>query len=300
LERMGGSASSFVFISWHSKLPLSIELTSARLGANCFRKAGEPFRKSSISAVNTGDLVLNSHIRLEVYYNIGIKDLLKYMIIFNTAQKRMSLNHQLEIMQHTILQNLEKNHGAVFFTDKSPGTKKNKFNGADLIMAIQAFLEKDHMLTKTSSTDSLFWNLKDDEDVVDEKLEEISKAMGLVTNKLHPLVIEFYENTEEPKYMNILPNSTATFLVPMLASLGRFVEKEKDNSLIVKSVLRLIGLYKKMEDVFQLESYYSQIDLIKTSRSKTIRNMTEFAFRQFWYSPHDKTLDWSYARKGLC
>jgi hypothetical protein len=242
------------------------------------------------------DRVLNAHIRLEVYYNLEIKDLLKYMIIFNTAQKRMSLNHQLEIMQHNILQNLEKSHGATFLKDSHTGSKRNQFVGAELIMAIQAFLERNHMLSKSTSTDSLFWSIKEEEDIVDEKLDEVCKAVAMITNELHPVIHRFYEDTEEPKYMNILPNSTSTFLIPMMASLGSYVEKKGDNQLITKSIRKIIDLIKAGEDVFQLESYYRELDNIQSSRSATIKNLTERAFRTFWWSKGETTLDWEYAR----
>lgn len=244
-------------------------------------------------------LVLEAPIRLEIYYNIEIKDLLKYMIIFNTAQRRMSLNHQLEIMEGTILQNLQENHKAQFVRDNEPGVKRNKFNGADLVLALQSYLQQDHTLSKSSTTDDLFQNIRNDESLVDDKIDEISKGIAFITNRLHPIVHDFYAETDEVKYMNILPNSISTFLVPMLASLGTYVERQgSDQALICKSLNRIADLFKKGEDVFALDTFYEILADITSSRSSTIKNLTERAFRDFWFDKSANHLDWKYALKA--
>lgn len=244
--------------------------------------------------------VLKSPIRLEVYYNLEITDLLKYMIIFNTAQRRMSLNHQLEIMEGTILQNLQDNHKAVFIRDTDTGTRKNQFTGADLVLGIQAYLQQDHTISKSSTTDDLFHSMKTDERIVDDKIDEICKGIALITNKLHPTVRDFYEDTEELKYMNILPSSASQFMVPMLASLGTYVEREGDDQrLICKSINRIINLFKDGHDVFQLEKYYETTDEITSSRGATIKNLTERAFRDFWFDKTAGSLNWQYALKAV-
>lgn len=245
--------------------------------------------------------VLEANIRLEVYYNLEVKDLLKYMIIFNTAQKRMSLNHQLEIMEGAILQNLEENHKATFERDTNPGTKRNKFTGADLVLAIQAYLQQDHTLSKNSTTDDLFHNLKADESLVDIKIEEICKGVALMTNKLHPVVQDFYEEVDEDKrskYINILTNSTSQFVVPMMASLGRFVEEENgDQTLVCKSLSRIIQLFKDGHDAFDLDGYYATTDSIKSSRGATIKNLAERGFRNFWLEGKSKSINWAHAHR---
>lgn len=248
----------------------------------------------------TTDKVLNSPIRLEVYYNLEITDLLKYMIIFNTAQRRMSLNHQLEIMEGTILQNLQDNHKALFVCDTDAGTRKNKFTGADLVLGIQAYLQQDHTISKNSTTDDLFHSMKNDDKIVDNKIDDICKGVALITNKLHPTVHEFYEETEEQKYMNILPSSSSQFMIPMLASLGTYVEREGDDQkLICKSLNRIITLFKEGVDVFQLEDYYETTGAITSSRGSTIKNLTERAFRDFWFDKNAQSLNWKYALKAV-
>ncbi len=250
--------------------------------------------------VDSLEKVLASKIRLEVYYNLEIKDLLKYMIIFNTAQRRMSLNHQLEIMEGTILQNLKENHKANFIRDTDAGSKKNQFTGADLVLAIQAYLQQDHTISKNATTDDLFHSMKSDDKIVDDKIDEICKGISLITNKLHPVVKEFYEETEESKYMNILPGSTSQFMVPMMASLGTYTEREgNDQKLIVRSINRILNLYKEGNDVFELEEYYKITDEIKSSRGATIKNMAERAFRDFWFDKTATSLNWQYAYKTI-
>lgn len=246
------------------------------------------------------DRVLRAPIRLEIYHNLEITDLLKYMIIFNTAQKRMSINHQLEIMMGVILDNLKQNHKASFILDtESAPTKKGVFTGADLVLGIQAYIQRDHTLSKNSATDELFDTMKADESVVEDKIDEICKGMAIITNKLHPLVHEYYSESEELKYMNVLPSSVSQFLVPMLASLGTHVEREDgDQALIVRSLNRVVSLYKEGHDVFQLEKFYNITDEIKTSRGATIKNMVERGFRDFWGDARAKSVNWDYAYKS--
>ena len=243
--------------------------------------------------------VLQAPIRLEVYFNIEVKDLLKYMIIFNTAQKRMSLNHQLEIMEGAILQNLEENHKAKFERDTSANSKRNKFSGAELVLAIQAYLQIDHTISKNSTTKELFH--KTDESTASEKIDKICQGIALLTNNLHPLVHEFYEDFDEEiktKYQNILPNSSSQFVIPMMAALGRVIDDEGgDQSLISIYINRIIKLFKEGEDVFDLDSYYGITEEITSSRGATIRNLAERAFRNFWLDPKARTIDWPYALK---
>jgi hypothetical protein len=210
----------------------------------------------------------------------------------------MSLNHQLEIMEGTILQNLQDTHKANFVRDTDPESKCNKFTGADLVFAIQAYLQQDHLLSKNKTTESLFDDIKN-EDVADDKIDIACKAIALITNKLNPIVQQFYEDTEELKYINILSNSASTFLVPMMASIGVFVERnDDDQDLAIACISRLIDLFKKNRDVFDLASFYGILDRITSSRSTTIKNLVERAFRNFWFDKTAIKLDWEYAYKA--
>src|SRR5215469_6665888 len=48
--------------------------------------------------------VLEYTVRYEAFYQIDLQGLLHYMVTFNTAQRRMSIQVQLEIMNEPMLQ----------------------------------------------------------------------------------------------------------------------------------------------------------------------------------------------------
>jgi hypothetical protein len=51
--------------------------------------------------------ILGRITRYELFWNIDLEGLLHYMVTFNTGQRRMSLEVQLEIMQRPLLKALE-------------------------------------------------------------------------------------------------------------------------------------------------------------------------------------------------
>ena len=51
--------------------------------------------------------LLSRTIRYEIYYNIDLEGLLHYMVTFNTAQRHMSLQVQLEIMRKPLIDEIE-------------------------------------------------------------------------------------------------------------------------------------------------------------------------------------------------
>jgi hypothetical protein len=252
--------------------------------------------------------VLNAPVRLELYYNIEIRHLLLYMIIFNTAQRRMSLAHQMEIMQEQLLDNLQNQYGVVFKRDNTPGSAKNGvFKGSEITLVMQAFLSGDHLIKMSDAADSIFWELKDDTDTADDRIDILSESLAFLVNELHPLVQKFYGNGDEPepRQMYVLSSSIALFVVPMMASLGQFCLDDENKKLYdhwdrspMPALKRIEKLLKSNVNVLQLEKYFEISDSINSRRGPTIRNITEKAFRDFWTSGSSKALNWASAARS--
>ena len=92
-------------------------------------------------------VLLGHTIRYEIYYNIDLEGLLHYMVTFNTAQRRMSLQVQLEIMQKPLIDEIEDAAKIQVFRDirdiegKSKTQKpKDHFAASDLAVAAEAFI----------------------------------------------------------------------------------------------------------------------------------------------------------------
>ena len=97
----------------------------------------------------TGDIktateaLLSRTMRYEIFYNIDLEGLLHYMVTFNTAQRRMSLDVQLEIMRGPLIKELERT-GIPIWRDLQggPGIRqpRDRFAAADLVLATEAFI----------------------------------------------------------------------------------------------------------------------------------------------------------------
>ena len=95
--------------------------------------------------------LLRRVIRYEVFWNIYLEELLHYMVTFNTGQRAMSVQVQLEIMRRPLLTALEHAQIPIFKDTASlPGQSKPKdqFAASDLVLAARAFIEANPQLKK--------------------------------------------------------------------------------------------------------------------------------------------------------
>ena len=103
--------------------------------------------------------ILKRKTRYEIFWNIDLEGLLHYMVTFNTGQRRMSLEVQLEIMQRPLLEALEHDAKIPIFQDNQNITgkqkPKNEFSASDLVMATRAFIEFNPQIKKPDEAESL-------------------------------------------------------------------------------------------------------------------------------------------------
>jgi hypothetical protein len=103
--------------------------------------------------------ILRRKTRYEIFWNIDLEGLLHYMVTYNTGQRRMSLEVQLEIMQRPLLQALEHDAKIPIFQDNQnisgKQKPKNEFSASDLVMATRAFIEFNPQIKKPDEAESL-------------------------------------------------------------------------------------------------------------------------------------------------
>jgi hypothetical protein len=85
------------------------------------------------------ETLLKRTTRYELFWNIDLEGLLHYMVTFNTGQRRMSLEVQLEIMQRPLLKTLQHDAKIQIFQDTAQTAGKQKpkheFAASDLVIA---------------------------------------------------------------------------------------------------------------------------------------------------------------------
>jgi hypothetical protein len=77
----------------------------------------KPFVDALGSANEATEAILGRIVRYEIFYEIDLEGLLHFLVTFNTGQRRMSLQVQLEIMHKPLIDEIEKTAGIQVFRD---------------------------------------------------------------------------------------------------------------------------------------------------------------------------------------
>src|ERR1700732_4578231 len=105
------------------------------------------------------EALLKQRTRYEIFWNIGLEELLHYMVTFNTGQRSMSVQVQLEIMRKPLLDALEHDAKITIYKDtenvQGRSKPKDHFAAADLVLATRAFIEYNPQLQKPDEGEGL-------------------------------------------------------------------------------------------------------------------------------------------------
>jgi hypothetical protein len=236
--------------------------------------------------------LLRRTVRYEAFWNIDLGGLLHYMVTFNTGQRRMNIEVQLEIMQRPLLDRLE-NFGQIEIfrdTDRPIGTDKPKgqFAASDLIVATRAFIEANPQVKKVEEAEELLEmepnvgmdNLTDIEDIL-LTLQQIGKIHQELKNRY----------AGRPNQQNILTTG-GLFLLGLAAACGKI--RLTQNRKVLEGVLERLQnlLASPGDDPFNLEEYQETVNRIHTSRGKTTRRIIYDTFLRF-FNGAAQSLDWA-------
>ena len=223
--------------------------------------------------------LLGRTIRYEIYYNIDLEGLLHYMVTFNTAQRRMSLQVQLEIMRKPLIDEIEAAANIKVFRDthdiEATGKMqkpRDQFAASDIAVAAEAFITNNAQTSQKEVAEDL---LEKDSgytatgvDVGD--IADVVYMLKRVAQDIHPLMLLVYADEPGKKFYF---SGGGTFLTGFTAACG-YVRNRNNMKMLEGALEKLILLLKQpSEDPLGLEEYQELIKNITSSRGKMMRRL---------------------------
>jgi hypothetical protein len=247
--------------------------------------------------------LLQRTIRYEIYYNIGLEGLLHYMVTFNTAQRRMSLPVQLEIMRGPLIDEIERATSIPVFRDSvdievQGRTQKNKeqFAASDLAVAAEAFITNNPQASQKElaedflEKDGAYASGVDIGDIAD-----VVMMLTRVAKEIHPAMLKVYAADAGKKFYF---SSGGTFMAGFAAACG-FIRNRGDLPKLQKALDKLVSLLQSPEeDPLSLNEYQEAIKGIHSSRGKMMRRLVYDTFLRFFNGTTDR-LEWTDAVRSL-
>jgi hypothetical protein len=249
-------------------------------------------------------ILLSRKIRYEIYYNIDLEGLLHYMVTFNTAQRRMSLQVQLEIMRKPLIDEIETAANIKVFRDtldiEATGKSqkpRDLFAASDIAVAAEAFITNNAQTSQKEIAEDL---LEKDSgytaagvDVGD--IADVVNMLKRVAQDIHPLMLLVYADEPGKKYYF---SGGGTFLTGFSAACG-YVRNRNNMKMLEGALEKLILLLKQQsEDPLNLEEYQELIKNISSSRGKMMRRLVYDTFLRFFLGTTTR-LEWTDAYRSL-
>jgi hypothetical protein len=274
----------------------------------CITQTAWDYMKEVISALPEQDPkkateeLLKRKTRYEIFWNIGLEELLHYMVTFNTGQRSMSVQVQLEIMRKPLLDALEHEKIAIFKdTENVQGRTKPKdqFAASELVLATRAFIEYNPQLKKPDEAESLletsagFTDLQSSFDVGD--VTDVVATMKKIAVDIHQKVMERYADNPANRY---ILSGGGIFLVSFAAACGK-IRNILNMTSLNGSLERLMKeLAKPGDDPLSLDEYQHVVSNIKASRGKAMRRLVYDTFLRFFNGTTNR-LDWTDAARQM-
>jgi hypothetical protein len=247
--------------------------------------------------------VLRYTVRYEAFYQIDLQGLLHYMVTFNTAQRRMSLQVQLEIMNEPMLQEFQR--AGIPFTRESTTMKgetrpKDKFWAGELTVAAEAFLTHNPQVNPAgeaergldrAKTAGAFLTFDDAGEIAD-----VVRALGRIATEVHPRIMKAYTDGEFRH--RVILSGGGTFLIGLAAACG-YIRKRINMKSLDGALDKLIAeLESGKDDPLRLAAYDEALLKITSSRGKGIRRLVYDTFLRYFQGA-TPDLDWEDAVRQI-
>lgn len=246
-------------------------------------KAGEP--RQAVEEL------LRRTMRYEVFWNIDLEGLLHYMVTFNTAQRRMSLDVQLEIMRGPLIRELE-NAGIPVWHDiaSMPGMRqaRDRFPASDLILATQAFITNNPQLTPASEAERLLNQSQAYLDNIGD-INDVARTLTRLTAELHPEIMRVYAHDPSKRYVL---SGGGTFFQSLAAACGYVRNRINMRALEAALDKIMTQVRKPGDDPLHLDDYQRALSTITSSRGKAMRRLVYDTFLRF-FTGATLELEWS-------
>lgn len=249
-------------------------------------------------------ILLSRTIRYEIYYNIDLEGLLHYMVTFNTAQRRMSLQVQLEIMRKPLIDEIEAAASIKVFRDthdiEATGkTQKprDQFAASDIAVAAEAFITNNAQTSQKEIAEDL---LEKDSGYTATGVDfgdiaDVVYMLKRVAQDIHPLLLLIYADEPGKKFYF---SGGGTFLTGFAAACG-YVRNRNNMKMLEGALEKLILLLKQPnEDPLGLDEYQDLIKNITSSRGKMMRRLVYDTYLRFFLGTTTR-LEWTDAYRSL-
>ena len=263
-----------------------------------------PFIEKLGDAETAARTLLGRTIRYEIYYNIDLEGLLHYMVTFNTAQRRMSLQVQLEIMRRPLIDEIEAAAKIKVFRDtidiEATGKTqkpKDQFAASDIAVAAEAFITNNAQASQKEIAEDLLEKdsgyMSTGVDVGD--IADVVNMLRRVAQDIHPLMLLVYADEPGKKFYF---SGGGTFLTGFTAACG-YVRNRNNMKMLDGALEKLISLLKQQnEDPLGLDEYQELIKNITSSRGKMLRRLVYDTFLRFFLGTTTR-LEWTDAYRSL-
>lgn len=249
---------------------------------------------NKIESPQSFEAFLNKKIRLEIWTNMTVNGVLYKMISLNAGQTPMSIEHQFEVLELPLMKELKKEGIKVFRRKEEKERKLEEGFPLSLIVegVIAYNLEKifpKKQIEAISFLDKLDIHKKEHESSI-LKTDIFMEDLLWVLDDLHIKISSKYEKYKE--FRNIL-SEKATFLIPLMAALGKI--RHGATSTIDQRKKILINLLdKQIDDPLDLKTFDLIIKTYRSGIGMKTRRLVFNTFNFFFRGGTDK-LDWGLA-----
>ncbi len=250
------------------------------------------------------ETMLGRTVRYEIFYNIDLEGLLHYMVTFNTGQRRMSLQVQLEIMRKPLIDEIESAASIEVFRDTrdieaqaKQQKPKDKFAASDLAVAAEAFITNNAQVAGKEITEELLDNETGyttlGADVGD--IADVVTVLKRVALEIHPAMLLVYQTDQGKKYYF---SGGGTFLTGFAAACG-YIRNRNNMTMLTGALEKLLMLLNQpIDDPLNLAEYQEAIKSITSSRGKMMRRLVYDTFLRFFNGTTTR-LEWTDAVRSL-
>ncbi|MFH5187419.1 hypothetical protein ACHHV8_35245 [Paenibacillus sp. TAB 01] len=282
----------------------NVQILDGLQRTNCIEYAIKLLKKEVVDDLNilssddilTEEQFLNEvKLRVEIWVGLTVNGILYKMVSLNAGQTPMDLNHQFEILELPLKNELKDTHEINIFTKEQERERNDAlgFNISNLVEGIIAYNTESifprKQATAISIMNSLDINNKQRESTF-IKNDYLMKDLVWVIDSLHNKQIEKYSSEEIIKFRGILSEADV-FFIPFMAALGKARKELSEERFEAKKELLLSILDQDILDPWDLLTYEENNSKIKSDIGQKRRKMIFFTFYMF-FTTVDK-IDWN-------
>jgi len=225
-----------------------------------------------------GDInVLLAHRQsLEVFFEIDEASVLHYMLLLNSGQRQMAAKIQLELMSIPLMSIMEK-HGIVIVREQEKAADhklpKSAFKGANLIVALQAYLQRDPQVKVATEIEEFLDHDSKFLAPPKEDMAAVIEVLQMVTGPLHTAVVAYHDSP--------IFSDGEVFTTAMMAAAGEYAESTSFGQL-QEALKRLIADVTNGRDPLRLNAYSEMYSGITSGRGRKIRAIIRTAFLEYF------------------